>query len=46
MLSYVVCIETEKQVEDGDIRKVESHDELMKRRGLYAAMYESGASMG
>ena len=31
---------------DGDIREVGSHDELLKRRGLYAAMYESGASMG
>ena len=46
MLSYVVCIETEKQVEDGDIREVGSHDELLIKRGLYAAMYESGASMG
>ncbi len=31
---------------DGDIKEVGSHDELLSKGGLYATMYESGASMG
>ena len=29
---------------DGDIKEVGSHDELLAKRGYYAAMYESGSS--
>ena len=31
---------------DGDIKEVGSHDELLKKKGCYASMYESGVSMG
>ena len=31
---------------DGDIKEVGSHEELLAKRGLYAAMYNSGTSMG
>ena len=31
---------------DGDIKEVGSHEELLSKRGLYASMYNSGASMG
>ena len=30
---------------DGSIREIGSHEELMARKGLYCAMYESGFSM-
>lgn len=31
---------------DGDIKEVGNHDELLKKKGYYASMYESGVSMG
>lgn len=32
-------------MEDGDIKEVGSHEELMAKRGAYAAMYASGSAM-
>ena len=29
---------------DGSIREIGSHEELMARKGLYCAMYESGSA--